>query len=231
MLPPAVDPCRGPVGPNECRPMTTSQPLSPGPGVPAVERSARITTDRRCTSTVRRRSSATWSRCGSGCPQGAGVDTVRVRVIRDAEPTFVEAKSDGVDRRRRVVRRRGRDAQPGHQLPGASSTGARSGYSWLNGTGEHHRDIPDAHDFRLTTFDPGPDWALDAVVYQVFPDRFARSGRRAASCRTGRCRPTGTTPVIHQGPDTPRQFFGGDLDGVGAAPRPSRATSAPPRCT
>ena len=29
-------------------------------------------------------------------PRGVGVDTVRVRTIRDAEPTFVDAKSDGI---------------------------------------------------------------------------------------------------------------------------------------
>ena len=36
--------------------------------------------------------------------------------------------------------------------------------------------FPDTSDFRLVAHDrPPPDWPLDTVVYQVFPDRFAKS--------------------------------------------------------
>ena len=68
------------------------------------------------------------------------------------------------------------------------------GYRWLNGRGLHERDVPDAGDFRLTVHDPAPAWMDTSVVYQVFPDRFARSGRQTGrASRTGRCRPRGTT--------------------------------------
>ena len=56
--------------------------------------------------------------------------------------------------------------------------GGPTSYAWLNGTGLHLRDVPDAADFRLVTYDAPPAWALDAVVYQIFPDRFAKSADR-----------------------------------------------------
>jgi alpha-glucosidase len=88
-------------------------------------------------------------------------------------------------------------------------------YRWLNQAGVFDRDVTDAHDFRLTSYDAPPDWGRDAVVYQIFPDRFARSAAAAE-------RPTPPwavpaqwgDPPIHQGPDTPLQFYGGDLDGI-----------------
>ena len=145
-------------------------------------------------------------------PQGTGVDAVRVRVIRDAEPTFVRAVSDGVvDGDEWFVA----DVQVHNPVTRYRIQLDRGplGYSWLNGSGEHNRDVPDQHDFRLTTFDPGPDWALDAVVYQIFPDRFARS-------EVDRELPPWAVPagwddtVVHRGPTTALQLFGGDLDGV-----------------
>lgn len=88
---------------------------------------------------------------------------------------------------------------------------------WLNAAGLWSRDVTDRHDFRLVTHDPGPDWAVDRVVYQVFPDRFAR----AADARpVADIAPDWAIPcqwadqVLGRGPDVPHQFFGGDLDGV-----------------
>ncbi|WP_263118937.1 glycoside hydrolase family 13 protein [Cellulomonas sp. RIT-PI-Y] len=89
------------------------------------------------------------------------------------------------------------------------------GQAWLNGEGLIARDVPDASDFRLTTTEPGPVWARDAVVYQVFPDRFARSA--AADDRE---LPDWALPAqwgdepIGGGPGTGTQFYGGDLAGI-----------------
>ena len=145
-------------------------------------------------------------------PQGVGVDSVRVRVVRDAEPTFVEAKSDGItDGEEWYVA----EVEMHNPITSYRIQLDRGplGYSWLNGSGEHFRDIADAHDFRLTTFDPGPDWALDAIVYQVFPDRFATTGPKTPLPDWAIAADWDDT-VIYQGPDTPLQFFGGDLDGI-----------------
>jgi len=95
-------------------------------------------------------------------------------------------------------------------------SGGPAGYQWLNGTGLHDRDVPDAADFRLVATDaPPPEWALDAVVYQVFPDRFARSAGADA-----RPTPEWAVPARWEEPVTRDrriigdQLYGGDLDGI-----------------
>ncbi len=91
------------------------------------------------------------------------------------------------------------------------------GQQWLTGAGTFDHDVPDAHDFRLAAFAPAPDWGRDAVIYQVFPDRFARS-----ALADQRPTPAWALPaqwddeVIFEpkDPRTPVQLFGGDLDGI-----------------
>jgi alpha-glucosidase len=93
----------------------------------------------------------------------------------------------------------------------------QSEQEWLTGAGLVGHDLPDAADFRLTAHKPAPDWGRDGVVYQVFPDRFARSA--AADLREV---PDWALPaewddeVVFEGSDprTPMQLYGGDLDGI-----------------
>ncbi|MDP3890735.1 glycoside hydrolase family 13 protein [Nocardioides sp.] len=88
---------------------------------------------------------------------------------------------------------------------------------WLTGAGPVDHDPPDTFDYRLPSHRPAPDWGRDAVVYQIFPDRFARS-----AAADERPTPDWAVPaqwedeVVFepQDPHTPLQFFGGDLDGV-----------------
>lgn len=96
-------------------------------------------------------------------------------------------------------------------------------YSWLTAGGLVHHDVPDATDFVITATRPLPSWATRSVVYQVFPDRFARSRSDVfdlASAPEGSALPdwavprAWTDPVEGRGPNTPFEFFGGDLDGV-----------------
>jgi hypothetical protein len=93
-------------------------------------------------------------------------------------------------------------------------SGGPRGYRWLNGTGVHSHDVTDAGDFRLSAAPPPPAWARDAVFYQIFPDRFARSARA-----DGRPLPTWARPAAWGDPVVPpgdggRQLYGGDLDGI-----------------
>ncbi|MEY3625015.1 MAG: hypothetical protein RL696_396, partial [Actinomycetota bacterium] len=44
---------------------------------------------------------------------------------------------------------------------------------WLNGVGLFELDQPDRDDFKINTYRRPPSWASGAVMYQVFPDRFA----------------------------------------------------------
>ncbi|WNV74555.1 alpha-amylase family glycosyl hydrolase [Geodermatophilus sp. DSM 44513] len=96
-------------------------------------------------------------------------------------------------------------------------TGGPRGYRWLTGAGVHGHEVTDAADFRLAVPPAAPGWARDAVVYQVFPDRFARSpaadGRRTpAWAHPARWQ----DPVDAFGPTVATQLYGGDLDGVTA---------------
>jgi len=92
--------------------------------------------------------------------------------------------------------------------------GIPRGYQWLNGTGLHRYDVTDASDFRITTHAPPPTWATDAVLYQIFPDRFAKSIEREAP--PWAMPHSWDDPVIGAGPETSYQYYGGDLDGIRA---------------
>ena len=148
-------------------------------------------------------------------PLECEIDSVHVRTAPDGENRFGPA---------RLVRKTATDAWWKATLVCHNPVtnyrfllvGGPTKYAWLNGTGVHHRDVPDASDFRLVAHDaPAPDWPRDCVVYQVFPDRFARS--RAADRRA---LPEWAIPARWEDPvdvssrAVAHQFFGGDLDGV-----------------
>ena len=143
-----------------------------------------------------------------------------VRSVQDAEPRYDEAASLGdqgdgwvwweastlvvnpVALYRFVI-----------EVPGTGAGPAQ--YFSLNNAGLVARDTSDYHDFRITTAKPAPAWSRDAVMYQVFPDRFARS--EAASTHATpewalAC--TWQTPVEGTGANASRQFYGGDLAGL-----------------
>lgn len=96
-------------------------------------------------------------------------------------------------------------------------------YAWLTAAGLFPWDVSDAGDFRLSVHEPAPDWVDDAVVYQIFPDRFARSSAAPLDA-DGRPAPEDLPdwavpmrwdeePAV-RGTITGRQLYGGDLDGV-----------------
>ncbi len=88
---------------------------------------------------------------------------------------------------------------------------------WLNAAGLFERDVPDAFDFTVSSHRAAPDWARDSVIYQIFPDRYARSAQADRHEVPGWARPAAWDEApIHVGPDTPLQFYGGDLDGISA---------------
>ncbi len=148
---------------------------------------------------------------------------VVLRVLCDAEPLVTPARIDREDDTGTWW-----SAEVAVRNPVASYRflldGADGSYAWLNGSGRHGHDVTDAEDFRLVAETPGPSWAAESVVYQVFPDRFARSsasladGPDAAARRPGLPEwavPVGwDEPVAYHGPLTGRQFYGGDLWGL-----------------
>lgn len=87
-------------------------------------------------------------------------------------------------------------------------------YTWLNSIGIHQCDVTSAHDFQLLSVKKFPAWIRSSVFYQIFPDRFATTGkyqeakpkefvsRKWNELPRGRHKTTGI------------EYFGGDLDGV-----------------
>ena len=152
-------------------------------------------------------------------PTGApGADAVSVRAVRDGEPAWTAAQHEAEGPGGTWWRAELTADNPVTRYrfllggPPGSTAGA---YSWLNGTGLHRRDVTDAADFRVVAHPGVPDWVADAVVYQVFPDRFARSAAAAARPVPSWARPAAwDEPVVHRGPDTGRQLYGGDLPGI-----------------
>ncbi|MFD0972048.1 glycoside hydrolase family 13 protein [Plantactinospora endophytica] len=147
----------------------------------------------------------------------ASVRSVRVRSVADGEPRYGTAVVDREVGGERWWRAEVQVRNPVTNYRFLVDSGpSGGGQRWLNGRGVFGYDVPDNSDFRLVAYDPPPAWARDAVVYQIFPDRFARSagadGRAvpdwAIPCDWDR------TPVIGRGPETPYQFYGGDLDGI-----------------
>jgi alpha-glucosidase len=145
-------------------------------------------------------------------PRISDVRRAWVRVIVDGEPELVQASTDRVNKRETWLRA---------ELPVVNPVvsyrwlldGGQYGYQWLNGSGIYGHDVADAADFRISTYDPPPNWAT-RTMYQIFPDRFAKSVDRPAPAWA--IPAAWDDPVIGEGPDTPRQYFGGDLDGIAA---------------
>jgi alpha-glucosidase len=85
----------------------------------------------------------------------------------------------------------------------------RTGQRWLAADGEHPLVPPEALHFRHHRHETPPAWVREQVFYQVFPDRFASSGRPLpAGLRSA---PWGTPPARAHAAHT---HYGGDLPGL-----------------
>jgi alpha-glucosidase len=147
-------------------------------------------------------------------PEGAGVAMVWARSTPDGEPRFVMSN---VDRRTPGEVWWRADIEVHNPVTNYRFllVDAAGRYRWLTASGLVEHDVPDATDFRLVAYPPPPAWHADASVYEIFPDRFARSAAaddRDAPAWSIPCR--WDDPVIGTGPETPLQFYGGDLDGI-----------------
>jgi len=144
----------------------------------------------------------------------AGVDRVWIRTVRDGEPVYLEAQADG---ERDGERWFAADLELHNPLTSYRFLLEAGGeVAWLNGTGVSHRDVPDAHDFSIHTEDSAPAWLRDSVVYQVFPDRFARDPEGGPTTTL----PDWAIPTAWDAepaalpPRTGKEVFGGTLGGI-----------------
>lgn len=86
------------------------------------------------------------------------------------------------------------------------------GHRWLAADGEHALVPPEAVHFRVHPSHRPPAWVREQVFYQVFPDRFARSGRGPAPAH-GTAADWGDAIQPGRASST---FYGGDLPGLTA---------------
>ncbi|MBL7262241.1 glycoside hydrolase family 13 protein [Paractinoplanes lichenicola] len=146
-------------------------------------------------------------------PRGTGVSRVHLRWVRDGEPVFTSAKVDHVHHNDTWWRAELQACNPVTRY--RFLLGTTSGVRWLTAYGVTNHDVPDSTDFRLVAQPPAPAWTRDAVIYQIFPDRYARSA--AAELRETpdwAIRADSWDEPVVPGPDAVRVLHGGDLDGI-----------------
>lgn len=146
-------------------------------------------------------------------PRSARVTSVHLRTTPDAEPTYTRA--------RRVGRNAGVDLWEADVEVTNPVTRYRflcdgpGGTGWVTQAGWMEHDVPDTWDFALVATAPPPAWVADAVLYQIFPDRFARAG--ASDDWPEWAQPAGWgDPVATDPPRSMQQLYGGDLPGIAA---------------
>ncbi len=90
---------------------------------------------------------------------------------------------------------------------------SKGSYHWLNAVGLFPFDVTSANDFQIFAKPQYPQWINKSVFYQIFPDRFAKSGKSRKVPKNFIQRDWNDLP---RGKDetTGVEYFGGDLDGV-----------------
>lgn len=89
----------------------------------------------------------------------------------------------------------------------------KNSYQWLNAAGIFNHEVTSGADFQILAKPKYPQWINKSVFYQIFPDRFASSGKK-------RKLPTWLVPRawndLPKGRDktTGVEYFGGDFEGV-----------------
>jgi alpha-glucosidase len=141
------------------------------------------------------------------------VTQVSVRQVHDGEPSFSQARIDHRDSTGTWWRA---DLVAHNTVSNYRFLldGGTTGYRWLSAAGVVDADVPDGGDFRVALAPEPPAWLDDAIVYQVFPDRFARSGRVQQPLPEWAVTAAWDDAPHPAGRPAARQLFGGDLYGV-----------------
>lgn len=146
-------------------------------------------------------------------------DRVFLRTVADGEPQFFEAKLVAKTASDNWWRTTLRMHNPYMHYRWLVS-GGDFNYSWLNAQGLVDHDVPDTNDFFVSSTQGPPAWALSEPVYQIFPDRFARSRDKDQVMELAGAIPRWAVPRTWndhpegRGPNTPFEYFGGDLWGA-----------------
>lgn len=140
---------------------------------------------------------------------------VHVRSRVDFEPAWSEAMETGVDAH-------GWQWWEARMVVGNVTTGYRwfmervdGRVIWLNQAGISTVETRDADDFMVSTVNAPPVWMDQAVMYQIFPDRFAKSAAADDREMPGWAIPAQWHEALEpRFPGRAHQLYGGDLDGI-----------------
>ena len=86
-------------------------------------------------------------------------------------------------------------------------------YDWLNASGFYDHDVHSNNDFQIVAIPAYPSWIRSSVFYQIFPDRFAKSGMKKQIPQWAQQREWSQLPAVGTR-EMGTELFGGDLDGV-----------------
>ena len=86
-------------------------------------------------------------------------------------------------------------------------------FRWLNAAGVFARDVVDHFDFKIVANHDAPAWLRTAIFYQIFPDRFAKSGVARTLPDWAIPRKWNDIPALKQR-EVSQEFYGGDFRGV-----------------
>jgi alpha-glucosidase len=86
-------------------------------------------------------------------------------------------------------------------------------FRWLNAAGVFARDVVDHFDFKVIANYDAPSWLQNAIFYQIFPDRFAKSDLARERPNWAIPRKWNDIPALNQ-KDVSQEFYGGDFGGV-----------------
>jgi len=86
-------------------------------------------------------------------------------------------------------------------------------YDWLNASGFYDHDVHSNNDFQIVATPAYPSWIRSSVFYQIFPDRFAKSGLKKQIPQWAQQREWSQLPAVGTR-EMGTELFGGDLDGV-----------------
>lgn len=86
-------------------------------------------------------------------------------------------------------------------------------YDWLNASGFYDHDVHSNNDFQIVAIPAYPSWIRSSVFYQIFPDRFAKSGLKKQIPQWAQQREWNQLPAVGTR-EMGTELFGGDFDGV-----------------
>ena len=86
-------------------------------------------------------------------------------------------------------------------------------YEWLNARGLSDHDVHSNNDFQIVAIPENPKWINKSVFYQIFPDRFARSGKININPDWAYPRDWNELPR-GRSKYTGQELYGGDLYGI-----------------